>query len=87
MKFDDLLKLAQSAAKIVTASGLLPGASIVVEAVSEIVDVVRRNVEEGKAALSTNEIGQLNALLDQVHARLLPLMDRLDVAADAASKR
>ena len=87
MKFDDLLALAQSAAKIVTASGLLPGASIVVEAVSEIVAVVRRNIDEGEQALSADEIGQLNALLDQVHTRLLPLMDRLNQAADAASKR
>jgi len=87
MKFDDLLALAQNAAKIVSASGLLPGAALITEAVSEIVAVVRRNIEEGKTTLSTDQLDELNAILDQVHVRILSLSDRLDKAADTASKR
>ena len=86
MKFEDLLSLAQSAAKIVTASGAIPGAGFVVEAVSEIVAVVRRNIDEGKSVLSADELGQITPILDQVHNRLMSLSDRLDRAADAASK-
>lgn len=86
MKFDDLLSLAQSAAKILTASGLAPGAAIV-EAVSEIVTIVRRNVDEGAQVLAATEIHQLNTLLDQVHNRLMSLSDRLDRAATEAAKR
>ncbi|KQX18434.1 MULTISPECIES: hypothetical protein [unclassified Sphingomonas] len=87
MNFDDLLSLAQSAAKIVTASGLIPGAAPIVDAVNEIVDVVRRNVEQGKDVLAADQIEQLNTILDQVHARVLSVSDRLDKAAEAASKR
>jgi hypothetical protein len=86
MKFNDLLSLAQSAAKILTASGALPGAAIV-EAVSEIVTIVRRNVDEGAQVLAADEIGQLNTLLDQIHNRLMSLSDRLDRAATEAAKR
>ncbi|WP_347271610.1 hypothetical protein [Rhizorhabdus histidinilytica] len=87
MTFDDLLSLAQSAAKIVTASGLIPGAAPIIDAVNDIAAVVRRNVDEGKAALAADQIDQLNALLDQVHTRVLSLSDRLDKAAGEASKR
>ena len=85
MKFDDLLKLAQSAAKIITASGLVPGAAIV-EAVTEIVTIVRRNIDEGAQVLAADEIDQLNTLLDQIHNRLMSLSDRLDTAATRAAK-
>lgn len=87
MKFEDLLTLAQNAAKIITGSGVIPGAGPVFEAVTEIVDVIRRNVEEGEAVLSADELGQITPILDQVHIRLMSLSDRLDKAADAASKR
>ncbi|ARR53498.1 hypothetical protein HY78_08720 [Rhizorhabdus wittichii DC-6] len=87
MTFDDLLSLAQSAAKIVTASGLIPGAAPIIDAVGDIVAVVRRNVDEGKAALSADQLDQLNPLLDQIHTRILSLSDRLDKAAAEASKR
>ncbi|QTH19805.1 hypothetical protein HRJ34_15685 [Rhizorhabdus wittichii] len=87
MTFDDLLSLAQSAAKIVTASGLIPGAAPIIDAVGDIVAVVRRNVDEGKVALSADQLDQLNPLLDQVHTRILSLSDRLDKAAGEASKR
>lgn len=87
MTFDDLLSLAQSAAKIVTASGLIPGAAPIIDAVGDIVGIVRRNIDEGKAALAADQLDQLNALLDQVHSRVLSLSDRLDKAATEASRR
>jgi hypothetical protein len=87
MKFDDLLSLAQSAAKIVTASGLIPGAAPIADAVGDIVAIVRRNAAEIKDTLAADQLDQLNALLDQVHSRILSLSDRLDKAATEASKR
>lgn len=87
MKFDDLIALANSATKLVKATGLVPNVVELAEAVTEIVAVIQRNIDEGHAALAATEISQLNAILEPLHARVLTLSQRLDSAAEAASKR
>lgn len=87
MKFDDLLALANSATKLVKATGLAPDVVELAEAATEIVGIVQRNVDDGKAALAATEVAQLNAILEPLHARVLTLSQRLDAAAEAASKR
>lgn len=87
MKFSDLLSLANSATKLVKATGLAPNVVELAEAATEIVAVVQRNIDEGKAALAATEIAELNAILEPLHARVLTLSNRLDAAAGEASKR
>lgn len=87
MKFDDLLALANSATKLVKATGLAPNIAELAEAATEVVEVVRRNIDDGQAALAATEVAQLNAILEPLHARVLTLSQRLDAAAEAASKR
>lgn len=46
----------------------------------EIIDEVRENVADGKAALSTNDLAELNAMLDRVTAESEELSARIQRA-------
>ena len=87
MKFSDLMALANSATKLIKATGFAPNVVELAEAAAEIVAVVQRNVDEGKAAMAVTEFEQLEAILEPLHARVMTLSARLDAAAGQAAKR
>jgi len=87
MTFDDMLALAQTAAKIASVAGLLPGASALIAAAAEIAAIVKRNVDVSRAALDAESLAELDAILGPLHARILSLGNELDAAATAASQR